>query len=187
MKKKGILFFYLSFICISALPLFGATPDWRIHSISSLGIESTGRMTIENENSDHMKTGFSIKQEVLVSIAPPLDCGAGIRYLFQREDSKDREYNWIPVYATLRLKLPSAQIPFYLKGTAGFSILKEETGGLYYGLGIGTTIPIYYTKYFRYALDFGMDYSSCNGKTGTDKKDVRYTSLDFSAGLAFSY
>lgn len=189
MKKKNILTFCLSFICISTLHLSGASPDWRLHSITSLGIEPTARIKIGEENSDHMKTGFSLKQEILVSIAPTLDCGAGIRYLFQREDSFDQEYTWIPIYMTVRLQLPSRQIPFYLKGAGGYSILKDETGELYYGLGVGTTIPIFYTRNFRYSMDFGIDYSSCNGRTGSDSDttDIRYTSLGVSAGLGISY
>ncbi len=183
---KQILLF-LTLFGISSL--YGSSSDWRFHSFTFLGIEPTSWIKEDDVKGDVLNTRFSLGQELYISLSPAFSCGGGVRYLHPRGNKDGDEYTFLPVYLSLRLELPSEGIPFYLKGYTGYSLLLEEEGGLYYGLGAGTLIPLHYSERIRYSLDCGIAYSSCNGqKSIADEKiRIRYTSLDLSIGLGIAY
>lgn len=185
MRKKSAVFF------VSLVMIFSFA--WAVHAegVIKVGVDVDGMVGTNHsaENIGKVGTGFTLGMELFREGQRRGTIGAGAEYQFIRNAKEFAEgFGFIPVYALARLKLPffTATKPFIL-GKIGYSFFRVNqpiaganyTGGLYYGLAAGLSLPN--------DMQLGVDYTVSNGEkqVGNSVFPYRYPKIGLSLGLLF--
>jgi len=165
-----------------------------ITSITALGFDTLGRY--ENTRTN---PGLSLCQEFYFDIGKTLQGGAGFKYLPPREMAEGEQLSWQPVYGSIKLYIPTSDLPVYLKAAAGYTFVQGNDafkvgisnlhGGFYYFLGGGLDLPFHYSRSVRISFVFDMGYSSykAGAKQGTDEVSFSYLTLDVIGGIGLKF
>ena len=166
-----------------------------------LGIDLEGEIefsedyTSENrEKKEDVENGFSVAGEFFAKISDNIELGAGIIYQFPRsgEDSEDVEFNFVPIYGTLRMRSSNKNMAPYLIGQMGYNFFYGDSlsangltfdfdykGGLYWGIGGGFLIKKKFLVELLYSVNngtielFGYEF------------DTKYSKVSISLGYNF--
>jgi len=194
MKGQKISLLFL-FILTGLVSVHARESDFgKISSITAFGFDPVtrfeGRVTAP---------GVSVSQEFYVRIVKNIQAGMGFKYLLPRETEKEKLLNWQSFYGSVKLFIPTSDLPFYVKAAAGYCFIQGNEsfkndysnlgGGFYYFLGGGVDMPFYYSSSVRFSFIFDMGYSSymADAKQGSADLTLHYLTLDMMTGIGLKF
>ena len=136
-------------------------------------------------------SGFSLSVEYYKPILKILQIGGGIEYQFPRAYEDNGEFNFIPIYGSVRVVVPIPAVKPYAIGRIGYNFFRGDAafrddgsggqadlkGGLTYGIGGGVIL-------FKYVLIEGM--YNVNKGTLSDAA-FTYSRFQLSAGVNLGF
>jgi hypothetical protein len=194
MKLKQQREMFILILLMASFAPLQAGESGRIHTVTSLGFDPVSRY-----GSLVAGTGISLYQEVYIGMGKVIQAGVGLGTLFSREIPEEGSLSWQPVYGSVKFFIPQSEVPFYLKGCAGYAFVQGNNafmtgktdlrGGLYTVLGGGVDMPFYYGKTVRVSCIFDMGYTSYSGevKQGERETGISYNTMNVAAGLGMRF
>ena len=141
-------------------------------------------------------SGYSLSVEYYKPILKLLQIGGGVEYQFPRANENNGEFNFIPIYGSVRVVVPIPAVKPYAVGRIGYNFFLGDAafkddgsggqadlkGGLTYGIGAGAIL-------FKYVLIEGI-YNVNRGTLSYESLgDVAFTYSRFqlSAGVNLAF
>ncbi len=159
---------------------------------TKLGLEINGNHETEFAGvgvDEDVNTGISLAIELVKNINETLGMGGGLALQLPRElEDYDGDFNFIPIYGLMKIRLNQETTVPYLIGQFGYNIFQADSnykgdgdlkGGLYYGLGGGVI--------FSKSVQLELLYSANKGSIDFDaiEFDITYTKIGLSLGYNF--
>ena len=163
-------------------------------SVQTLGKHKTTPSSIDSARD--VNTGVSISIEFFQRFHRFIEVGAGVEYQFARElENISGEFNFIPIYAALRIPAGFKKVNPYLIGRIGYNFFrgddlyvandKDPKGGLYYSFGGGANLFSFLLFQSNNYIFTEIIYSvnRWNGTFEGSPMDVDYSKVDIIIGL----
>jgi hypothetical protein len=166
-------------------------------SVQMLGKHKTTPSSISGVKD--VNTGVSMSIEFFHRFHRFIELGAGVEYQFARElENISRDFNFIPIYATLKVPAGFKKVNPYLIGRLGYNFFRGDDqymgmgvnysdlkGGLCYSFGGGANLLSFWLFQSNYYLFTEIIYSANRGNvtSGGSPMDIDYSKLDIIIGL----
>jgi hypothetical protein len=166
--------------------------------VQTLGKHKTTPSSLSISGTEDVNAGVSLSIEFFQRFHRFLELGAGAEYQFSRaQKTISGDFNFIPIYAALRIPAGFKSVNPYLIGRIGYNFIlgdlymgtepgyKDPKGGLYYSFGGGTILfSFWFLQSNNYV--FAEVIYSVNRGNGTfqgSQMDVDYSKLEIIFGL----
>ena len=165
-------------------------------SIQTFGTHKTTPSSIYSPK--NVNTGVSLSIEFFHRFHRFIEAGAGVEYQFARElKNVSGGFNFIPIYAALRIPAGFKKVNPYLIGRIGYNFFRGDSlymtginyqdpkGGLCYSFGGGANLFSFWLFQSNSYVFTEINYSVNRGKgtSGGSPMDVNYSKVDIIIGL----
>lgn len=193
--KKSLLAALLAVALV--VPVFAAD-NGDMEADVKVGVVLTETIDVDGVSGyDDMDTAFSLGADFFYYVDPAVAIGLGVDHIFNSEikNSYDSKMGFTNIYAQVKPVIDLENDIFnniYFLGQVGYGITHVDSdwaevssNGLYWGIGVGTTIKenfiaelVYSTNYATIEIDFGIG--------GKYELDATYSALKLNLGYKFS-
>ena len=188
--RKGLLALLLAVALVA--PVFAADQGAMELDIKA-GFNLMANIDVDGEGDADVDPAFTAGVDFFYYVMPQLAIGAGVQYVFNSEIDKSNgtKTGWTNLYAQAKYVFDLGDDLFnniYPLVQVGYGILRLDpddididSNGLYWGIGVGTTI--------KECVVLELLYSNANATLGKSPhtSDLKYKTVQLKVGYKFSF
>ncbi|MBO7431398.1 MAG: outer membrane beta-barrel protein [Elusimicrobia bacterium] len=192
--KKSLLAVLLAFALVA--PVFAADEGAMELDIKA-GFNVMTNVKIDDFDTDEsVDPAFSAGVDFFYYVMPELAIGAGVDYVFNSKvaNSGNLKAGWTNLYVQAKYVFetgndifnnvyPLLQIGYAILSTENLEEVDIDSNGLYWGIGVGTTIK----ENFVFELLYANNKATLGNPHGSETADLKYSTLKLKIGYKFNF